>query len=69
MNEQVRSILDRRQATQSEMIEHSSAMRTLLEDNDPDWVWELERYYAARELLLHQDEELSRMLRELDRSA
>jgi hypothetical protein len=69
MNEQVRSILDRREATLSEMIEHSKTMRRFLELKDSGWVFELEKYYAARDTLLEADKELSSILRNLNAAA
>jgi len=69
MDEQVRSILDRREAALSEMIEHSKTMTALLETKDSGWVLELEKYYAARETLLQADKELSTRLRELNPAA
>jgi hypothetical protein len=66
MNDQVRSILDRREATLSEMIEHSKTMRRLLELRDSGWVLELEKYYGARDILLEADKELSSILRNLN---
>jgi hypothetical protein len=66
MNDQVRSILDRREVTLSEMSEHSKTMRRLLELRDSGWVLELEKYYAARDTLLEADKELSSILRHLN---
>jgi hypothetical protein len=69
MNNELRSILDRREATQSEMIEHSKTMRRLLEENDSGWVLELKKYYADRDTLLEEDKELSSVLREQNPAA
>jgi hypothetical protein len=69
MNEQITAILERLDALQAEMSEHRNRMRQLLQRDDSEWVTELEKYYAARQSLLHEDEQLGALLRSRVRAA
>jgi hypothetical protein len=69
MNEQLRSLLERRETTLSEMAEHSKIMRRHLEQSNSEWVTELEKYYGAKDALLQGDKELAVVLRNLESAA
>jgi len=69
MNDQIEAILDRLEAAHTEMMEHLSRMRALLERDDREWPVELEKYYTVRNTLLEAGKELADHLRSRDQAA